>query len=183
MGYGLFYAAALVFLLPIILGILLVSLLSERSQADRTNRFLGLGRGRIAKGYLGALSALLLLVYIYWVPNEFHFWRQVSFILFFLFVYAIPLTSLLTVIWAPLMSVLHKFGYLSVVGLVCISMACVIALSLLFGAGTKTGWLSLISAVLALAFSLAARLPLLRSPPAPAHSSSSPQNEEYTWPT
>jgi hypothetical protein len=168
--------------LLIILGILIALLFSERRQADRTERILGLGRGRIVKGYLSTLGTLLLLLYIGEILDEPFSWQQMGIVVLYFFpAFAVMMLFLLTVLGLPVMSLLRKFGYLSLAGVVCMNMVVTTALGLLFSTGMDIVLAALAIGILTLAFSLAARLPLLRSPPTPAHSS--PQDEKYTRPT
>jgi hypothetical protein len=184
------YAA---FFFPVLIGILVLLVLAFVSPKSQQSAgvFLGIGRRRIAFGYLGALVATLAYSAFdsvrtgYWKVDQGHItasempsmvpgWTLYIFVLMAPFVVLV-----LTAIGLPVLSLLRRFGIASVAGVVLVAVAYSAAwaawvyfrpynlwceshaLQCSSGMFISTFTASL---VVALGFGLAARLPWLRSP-------------------
>ena len=137
--------------------VLLVFALTERNRSDRPERILGLGRGRLARGYLGALGVVLILSILDASPQ-----RRLEIALLYDFPgYGLMLVAFLTLLFLPILALLRKFGFASLLGVCCVGVG------IAGGAGLAFDGVVLLPAavggILAVAFSLAADLPLVRS--------------------
>jgi hypothetical protein len=123
-------------------------------QLDTSNRTLGLGRSRIATGYLAAMFALVPIVLLLARQD-----LGVAILAVLMFVPLLVL--LLTIVGLPLIALLRRLGVASGVGF---TLSCGL-IGLLTGMVFDwTMWASaLVAVVLAAAFSVGSRLPLLKS--------------------
>lgn len=145
--------------IPFIIGVLVlvVLALTDRRRAGE-ERLLGLGHGRIAAGYLGALG-VLLLISVWDTRNT----QYPAVALLYVAAFGLILILLFTVLGLPLIALLRMFRFASVLGVTITGAVIAIPIGQIIGA-------SLVQSVadgflLAGGFSLAARLPLVRSTP------------------
>jgi hypothetical protein len=151
-------AAPILFGIPfaVCLTVLLVFVLRERRRSEHAERVLGLGRGRLAAGYFGALCVLLAwCIVASLLDGE----PQVAALYFIVF--GLLLIVMLTVIVLPIFALLRKFGWLSLLGIVCVGIVLSVTLGILFGGVVVPS--ALVGGTMSAAFSVAARLPLVRS--------------------
>jgi hypothetical protein len=152
-------AAPFLFGIPLVacLVVLLIFALTERKYSDKSERLLGLGRGRLARGYFGALGALLLVCVFLAGPE-----RRVEVAVFYFFpVFGMLLVAFLTLLFLPILALLRRFGFASALGVVGAAAGVAGSIGLAFDGAFFSSMLG--GAILALAFSVAANLPLVRS--------------------
>ena len=151
-------AAPVMFGIPfaICLVILIVNALGERKRQNDRERVLGLGRGRVSSGYLGALGAFLVFCVVGAYREN-----TLEMALSYFYVFGFLLLIFLTVIFLPLLALLRHAGLVSLLGVLCVSL--VLAIGVGFIPGLSVLPSVVVGGILGFAFSIAARLPLLRS--------------------
>ena len=152
-------AAPILFGIPLVVCVvvLLIFAATEHKRSEWGERVLGLGRGRLARGYLCALGALLLISILLEGPE-----RRLEIAIFYTFpVFGILLIVFLTVLFLPILALLRKLGFASILGVVGVGIGVAGGVGLFFGGPFLS--LALVGGILALAFSVAAKLPLTRS--------------------
>lgn len=162
---------------PIVLigiAILIVAAISGRRRQISERSFLGLGRTRIASGYLGSLVAVVPVAFLmarddacfqvanHYITAEAAARYQPKWTLEFYFMTATFTIVLITIIGLPTLALLRKIKMASAVG---ITGACLVIVTIL------SFWLNSISAqdigviaAVTACFALAARLPWIQSP-------------------
>jgi hypothetical protein len=137
--------------------VLLFLALSDRRGVSQ-ERLLGLGRGRIAAGYLGALC-MLVLVSLWDTRND----PRRVFTILYVIVFGPVVIVLLTLIGLPMIALLRRLRFASVLGVSATGAIVTMLLGTMFepvyALSAAYGFL------IAAGFSIAARLPLLMSEP------------------
>jgi len=185
----------------IIIGVMTLFYLAifGRRPASSESALLGLGRRRLAMGYLGALAVLAAYNYIDTVDLSHtkvtrgdvtaaeaasYFWSWYIYGLCLMTPFAI---FFVTVLGLPLLALLRRLRFASVCGAVAVSQVVALCLSLCVVLFLENQWCdshwwkcfysdftptAALACALAFAFVTAARLPWWRSPPMPTHKSS-----------
>jgi hypothetical protein len=167
-------------LLGCVLLLVVVAIRGSRMAAGH-ERFLGLGRARIATGYLGALAGTLIVA-IWFMQSQLRWGLHsgnypkdatavyaTELLLFYFISLGVAVVVLTTVLGLPLLAGLRLLRLASVAGLGLVSITVAGFVSWL-SHGPLLG-LAGICALVAIGFALGARLPSLRSPPMRANTS------------
>ena len=166
--------------LPFFGSLILLAVLDIRHRrvVPEPARTLGLGRGRIAQGYLGVMAASLCIAswlmwgQLQWGLSSGNYPRESAsayavelFLFYFISLGTFTLVGL-TVLGLPVLALLRRVRLLSALGL---GLMAAIVCALLYWRGAPAAEAVLGCLLLAAGFSLAARLPLVRSAQVPAN--------------